>query len=315
MNYVALILSGGEGTRLKPLTDQTPKPVIPLLNKPFLFYQLDLIDEAGIGNCFLLSGYKADILKKTFKNKYKNLKVEIIEEEKPMGTGGAIGFAKEIIKKPAIVFNGDVLFQINLKEIIKKHKEKRAEGTIMAINVKDPSRFGVITMQKDGRIKEFLEKIPDPPSKWINGGLYIFEWNILRKIPKKPCSIERDVFPKLLKEGNYLWCYKYRGYWKDIGTIESYREATFDLVLGKLVKWKKEVENNRLLSKNKNVKIDKFSVVGKNCKTGKNTKIIKSIIFDNCKIGKNCLIKNSIVSYNIKIKENSNIDGEVLVEN
>lgn len=315
MNYVALILSGGEGTRLKPLTNQTPKPVIPLLNKSFLFYQLDLIEKAGIENCFLLSGCKADILKKTFKNKYKNLKIEIIEEENPMGTGGAIGFAKDIIKKPAIVFNGDVFFQINLKDIIKKHKEKRAEGTIMAIKVKDPSRFGVITMQKDGKIKEFLEKIPNPPSKWINGGLYIFEWVILKKIPNKPCSIERDVFPKLLKEGNYLWCYKYRGYWKDIGTIESYRSATFDLVNGKLIKWKKEVQNNRILSENKNVKIDKFSVVGKNCQIGENTKIIKSIIFDNCEIGKNCLIKNSIISYNIKIKENSNIDEEVLVEN
>lgn len=315
MNYVALILSGGEGTRLKPLTIRTPKPVIPLLNKSFLFYQLDLIEKAGIKNCFLLSGYKADILKKTFKNKYKNLKVEIIEEEKPMGTGGAIGFAKEIIKREAIVFNGDVLFEINLKEIIKKHKESKAQGTIMAIKVEDPSRFGVITMKKDGRIKEFKEKIPNPPSKWINGGLYILEWSILKKIPEKPCSIERDVFPKLLKEGNYLWCYKYRGYWKDIGTIESYKEATFDLINGKLIKWKKEVKNNRILSENKNVKIDKFSVIGKNCKIGENTKIIKSILFDNCEIGDNCLIKNSIVSYNTRIKENSKINGEVLIEN
>lgn len=315
MNYVALMLSGGEGTRLKPLTNQTPKPVIPLVNKSFLYYQLDLIERAGIGSCFLLSGYKADILKNIFKNKYKNLKIEIIEEEKPLGTGGAIGFAKEIIKKPAIVFNGDVLFQINLKDIIKKHKEIGAEGTIMAIKVKDPSRFGVITTQKNGKIKEFLEKIPNPPSKWINGGLYILEWSILKKIPEKPCSIERDVFPKLLKEGNYFWCYKYRGYWKDIGTIESLREATFDLVNGKLIKWKKEVQNNRVLSKNKNVKIDKFSVIGKNCKIGENTKIIKSIIFDNCEIGSNCIIKNSIFSYNIRIKKNSSINGEVLVEN
>ncbi len=315
MDYVALILSGGEGTRLRPLTLKTPKPVIPLVNKPFLFYQLDLIEKAGIRNCYLLSGYKANILKKTFKRKYKNLKIEIIEEEKPMGTGGAIGFAKDVIKKPAIVFNGDVLFCLNLKDFIKYHKLKKAGGTIMAIKVKDPSRYGIITTKQNGRIKEFLEKVPNPPSKWINGGLYIFEPELLYMIPNKPSSIERDIFPNFLKKGIKLWCYKYRGYWKDIGTIESLKEATFDLLKGKVSLWQREAKENRVLSENKEAKIDKLSVIGKNCKIGKNTKIIKSIIFENSKIGENSLVKNSIISYDIKIKENSKIIGEVIVEN
>lgn len=315
MNYSALILSGGEGTRLKPLTLKTPKPAIPLLNKPFLFYQMDLIESAGIKKCYLLSGYRADILKKTFKSKYKNLKIEIIEEEKPMGTGGAIGFAKEKFKEPGIVFNGDVLFEVDLKEIIKKHKKRNAKGTIMALEVSDPSRYGVIKTDKDGNILEFLEKIKNPPTNWINAGLYILELEILEKIPDKPCSIERDIFPALLKENFKIWCYKYRGYWKDIGTIESYKEATFDLIEGKVQNWRNEAKEKRVLSNLDGVFLDNYSVIGKNCKISKGVKIIKSIIFDNCKIGKNSHIEDSIISHNIKIKENSKIKGEVLIEN
>lgn len=315
MDYSALILSGGEGTRLKPLTLKTPKPAIPLVNKPFLYYQMDLIENAGIKECFLLSGYKADILKKTFKKKYKRLKVEIIEEKIPMGTGGAIGFAKEIIKKGAFVFNGDVLFEADLLDILKIHNKNKAEGTIMIIEVEDPSRYGVITREKNGKIKEFLEKIKNPPSNWINAGLYIFEENILKEIPDKPSSIERDIFPNLLKEGFNLWSYEYKGYWKDIGTLESFREATRDLLEGKVLRWKEEARKKRLLTNEEGIEIDEISVIGKNCKIEEGVKIKNSIIFDNCQIGKNSEIEDSIIFYNLKLKENSKIKGEVLIEN
>lgn len=314
MDYCALILSGGEGTRLKPLTLKTPKPAIPLVNKPFLFYQMDLIESAGIEKCFLLSGYKAEILKNTFRCKYKNLSIEIIEEEKPMGTGGAIGFAKNKINNGAVVFNGDVLFEVDLKEVIKEHKESKASGTIMAIPVEDPSRYGVILMDEKGIIKEFLEKVKQPPSNWINAGLYILEKNILEEIPDTPCSIERDVFPQLLKKGFHFHCFKYKGYWKDIGTIESFKEATFDLIDGKVLRWKDEAREKRLLSMIDNIEIDEFSVIGKNCQLGKGVKIKKSIIFDGCKIGDNSEIEDSIISFNLKIEKNSKIKGEVLIE-
>lgn len=315
MDYCALILSGGEGTRLKPLTLKTPKPAIPLVNKPFLFYQMDLIESAGIEKCFLLSGYKAEILKNTFKSKYKNLNVEIIEEERPMGTGGAIGFAKEKIKNGAIVFNGDVLFEANIKEIIKEHKKRKVQGTIMAIKVEDPSRYGVITTDKEGNILEFLEKTKNPPSNWINAGLYILERKILEEIPDIPCSIEKDVFPELLKKGFHFHCFKYKGYWKDIGTIQSYKEATFDLIEGKVSYWKEEAKEKRLLSMTDNIEIDGYSVIGKDCKLEKGVKIKKSIIFDGCKIGEKSEIEDSIISFNLNIKENSKIKGEVLIEN
>ncbi|MEJ5167068.1 MAG: NDP-sugar synthase [Thermoanaerobaculia bacterium] len=314
MDYVALILSGGEGTRLKPLTLKIPKPAIPLVNKPFLFYQMDLIESAGIEKCFLLSGYKAEILKNTFKSKYKNLNIEIIEEKKPMGTGGAIGFAKSKINSGAIVFNGDVLFEVDLKEVIKEHKEREALGTIMAISVEDPSRYGVILMDEKGRIKEFLEKVKEPPSNWINAGLYILERKILEEIPDTPCSIERDVFPQLLKKGFHFHCFKYKGYWKDIGTIQSFKEATFDLIEGKVLRWKNEAREKRLLSMTDTVEIDEFSVIGLDCQLGKGVKIKKSIIFDGCKIGENSEIVHSIISFNLKIEKNRKIEGEVLIE-
>lgn len=314
MDYCALILSGGEGTRLKPLTLKIPKPAIPLVNKPFLFYQMDLIESAGIEKCFLLSGYKAEILKNTFRSKYKNLNIEIIEEERPMGTGGAIGFAKSKVNRGAIVFNGDVLFEVDLKKVIKEHKESKASGTIMAISVEDPSRYGVILMDEKGRIKEFLEKVKNPPSNWINAGLYILEREILEEIPDIPCSIERDVFPQLLKKGFPIHCYKYKGYWKDIGTIQSFKEASYDLAKGKVSRWKEEAQKSRLLSKIDHAEIDEFSVMGKNCQIGKGVKIKKSIIFDGCNIGDNSEIEDSIIYFNLKIEKNGKIKGEVKIE-
>jgi len=314
MNYTALILAGGEGTRLKPLTLKIPKPSIPLVNKPFLFYQMDLIDKAGIKNCILLSGYKSDILKRTFKKKYKNLRIEIVEEKEPLGTGGAIGFIKDEISTPVVVFNGDVLLELDLEKIIKEHKIKNAEGTILTKEVENPSRYGVILAESNGKIINFLEKVKEPPSNLINAGLYIFEKNVLKEIPKKNSSIEREVFPNLIKNGFNLYIHKYNGYWKDIGTVESYKEATIDILSGKLSLWKKEALKNRVLSKIKDVEIDEFSVLGKGCKIGQGTKIKKSIIFDGCKIGKNCIIENSIISNNVILNENSTVKEEVLIE-
>lgn len=315
MDYSVFILSGGEGKRLLPLTLKTPKPAIPLANKPFLFYQMDLIEELGVEKCYILSGKRAKSLKKIFNGKYKSLKIEIIEEDEPMGTGGAIGFAKEKINGGAIVLNGDVLFELDLKKIIEEHKERKADGTIMAIEVEDPSRYGVILTDEKDQIMDFLEKVQKPPSNLINAGLYILEWNVLKEIPSVPCSIERDIFPDLIKKGFKLYCHKYYGYWKDIGTIESYKECSLDLISGKISRWEKESKENRILSKREDFEIDDYSILGKDCKIGSGTKIYKSIIFDNCKIGKNCIIEDSIISYSINLKENSKIMGEVLIGN
>lgn len=315
MVYKALILAGGEGTRLRPLTLKIPKPCLPILNKPFIFYQLDLIENSGIKECLILSGYKSEILKNFIEEKYKNLKIKIIEEREPMGTGGAIGAVKNEIEDGAVVFNGDVLFEINLIKIIEDHKKRKADGTILTIKVKDPSRYGVIKTKKGGKILEFLEKIKNPPSKWINAGLYVLEKNLLLEIPEKPSSIEREIFPALLRKGFNIFSQKYYGYWKDIGTIESYRQANFDLAKGKLKIWENQMKENRILSDLEDVKIDGVSIVGRNCKIGGGTKIKKSIIMDNCEIGRNCKILNSVIFFNSKLKDNSEIIEEVFIEN
>ncbi len=315
MEYVALILAGGEGTRLKPLTLKIPKPAIPLVNKPFLFYQLDLINEAGIRDVFILSGYKSNILKKIFKKNYKNLRINFIEEKNPLGTGGAIGFAKDIIKRSAFVFNGDVLFFVNLLDILKKHKERGAMGTLMAIKVEDPSRYGVILSKKNGKIIKFLEKTKNPPTNWINGGLYLFEWEILKEIPENKASIEKEIFPNLIEKNFYLNIYKYRGYWKDIGTIESFKEATFDLLKGKIKFWERETKENKIKIKVEDFFLDCHSTIGEKCKIGKGTKIKKSIIFEGAEIGKNCQIIDSIIFSKVKLPNNSLVKEEVIVEN
>jgi mannose-1-phosphate guanylyltransferase len=311
--FHGLILAGGEGTRLRPLTHLLPKPVIPLVNRPFLHYQLDLLRDAGIFKAALLAGYGARRLKQALGESACGLDLTYIEEKEPLGTGGAIGNAGRILKSPAVVTNGDVLTDLDIAAVLRFHAEKGGIGTLVLCPVEDPRRYGVVTINDGGRIVEFLEKPEHPPSNLINAGFYILEPEFFDLIPEGRCSIERDIFPKALHNTKGLYAYVHRGYWKDIGTLASYREAGRDLLTGGLKAFHAQALKNRILSPVDGAAVDRLSIIGPECVLGRGVVVEDSVIFPGVRIGAGCRISDSILATGMHIAPGRDVENEVLV--
>lgn len=230
----ALILLGGLGTRLRPFTLEKPKPLLPVLNRPFFSYQLDQLKKFGVRDVVLALGYQAAHFRRHLGNGRKwGMRFIYSQEKTPLGTGGAIRKAFGHLTGGTFIMNGDVLCDIDLGRLLATHRKMKADGTLSLVPVQDPSAYGLIETDKAGRIRTFIEK-PSPEEmtvNTINAGYYFFELPVLRSIPEnQPVSIERDVFPKLLKNGYKLGGYLHRGYWSDIGTLKSYWETHMDLL-------------------------------------------------------------------------------------
>jgi mannose-1-phosphate guanylyltransferase len=230
----ALILLGGLGTRLRPFTLNKPKPLLPVLNKPFFSYQLGQLKKHGIKDVILALGYQAAHFKRHLGNgRAWGMKFTYSQEETPLGTGGAIRKAYPLLNGPTFILNGDVLCNVDFSKLLKTHRAKKADGTLTLVAVKDPSAFGLIETDAAGKIRKFIEKpsAEEMTVNTINAGFYLFELPVIRYIPEnQPVSIERDVFPKLLKNGYTLGGYVHNGYWSDIGTLKSYWDTHMDLM-------------------------------------------------------------------------------------
>ncbi len=230
----AIILLGGLGTRLRPFTLSQPKPLIPILDRPFLFYQLHELKRYGVREVILALGHKAAHFRR-FLGDGRAWGVKFIYslEKEPLGTGGAIRNAERWVRGPTLVMNGDILSDLDLGALAAFHARRKAEATVAMVSVPDPSSYGLIETEKDGRIRFFLEK-PSPDkvtTDTINAGCYLFEPSVFREIPAgRAVSVEREVFPALLKKGRRLFGYRHRGYWSDIGTLPTYLAAHADLL-------------------------------------------------------------------------------------
>ena len=220
----AVLLVGGRGSRLKPLTDKKPKGLLKVHGKPVTEHIFDLLKKYGIRDVILSTGY----LKEQFKEHFGDgsnvgMSITYIEEETPLGTAGPLRLAKKYLKDSFIVSNGDELKNINIARMFRLHKRKDALGTIALTTVDDPSQYGVARL--DGsRIIEFVEKPSNPPSNLINAGFYILEPDIIDMIPQGFSMLEKDIFPKLAKMGR-LRGFPFAGQWFDIGTPERYKLA------------------------------------------------------------------------------------------
>src|SRR5882724_453166 len=183
----ALILAGGKGTRLRPLTVYTPKPVVPICNRPFLLYQLDTLRRAGVTDITLSLSYQPEKIEQQLGDGSNfGVKLKYTVEPQPMGTAGAYKFAEDLIREPTVVFNGDILTDLDLKTVIRQHKERKAVATIVLTPVDDASAYGVVETEDDGRVRRFLEK-PKPEEtscKNINAGTYVLEPRVLDLIPR-----------------------------------------------------------------------------------------------------------------------------------
>lgn len=222
---IAFILAGGRGSRLKPLTNEIPKPLIPLHDKPILEHTIDLLRKFDIRNIIISIGFKGDKIKEYFGNgKRFGVDITYVEEDEPLGTAGPIRLARNLLTETFVMCNADELKNIDLYDMYSFHKENSGIATIALTTVLDPSSYGVAKM-KGNQIVEFLEKPKDPPSNLINAGLYILEPSIIDYVPQKgPSSIERDVFPKVAAI-NGLLGYHFDGQWFDTGTLDRYETA------------------------------------------------------------------------------------------
>ncbi|MBA2332803.1 MAG: NDP-sugar synthase [Actinobacteria bacterium] len=226
----AVILVGGEGTRLRPLTARTPKPMLPLVDRPLLAYTFEHLARYGVDRAILSCGYLPTLIQSHFGNRHGQLALSYRVEPTPLGTGGGIRFGAEGISETFVALNGDVLHGADLGAMLAFHRERGAAGTILLAPVDDPSRYGLVRCADDGRVRAFVEKprAEEIDTNLINAGLYVLEPEVLDLIePDRVVSIEREVFPRLVDAGS-LYGFRLDGYWRDVGTPESYLEAHRD---------------------------------------------------------------------------------------
>jgi len=319
----ALILIGGLGTRLRPLTCSMPKPLLPIVNRPFLEYQFRLLKKYGVKEVILCVAYMSHEFERVFGDGGRiGMKVRYVHEEDPLGTGGAVKNAEKFIDSTTLILNGDILTDINLKSMVKFHKDNKALATVGLTRVKDPTSFGLVETDKAGRIERFLEKPSwdEVTCNTINAGVYIFEPEVLNYIPRGiNYSVERGLFPILLRENAGLYGYTFKGYWMDIGTIEKYLQAHFDMMLcnidfqlpGKMK------QDNLWVGKNlkwgKNIELTGRLICGNNVSIGDSTQMQDNVCLGNgVKIGKGCLITDSVILDNTHIGEGVKLDRVII---
>jgi mannose-1-phosphate guanylyltransferase len=232
MTLPAVILVGGQGTRLRPLTDRTRKDMLPIVDRPLLAYTFEHLARHGVEHAIISCGYLPDQIEHAFGTQHDGMALEYAVEDEPLGTGGAIGFAGRELEGSFFALNGDSLREADLGAMIAFHRESGAKATILLTPVADPSRYGLVRTAADGRVETFLEK-PRPEeidTDLINAGLYVLEPEVLDLVPPdRAVSIERDVFPRLADEGS-VFGIELPGYWLDVGTPETYLQAHRDVL-------------------------------------------------------------------------------------
>lgn len=328
----AVILAGGLGTRLRPLTYTTPKPLLPIMNVPMVERLIKILPQ-DVDKIVLAVNYMYDRLKAHFREHDLGREVVVVEEKEPLGTGGAIQNVEGYLHDTFLVFNGDVISSLDINALRNFHYEKKGIGTISMWEVAEPTRFGIIGTDEDSRITRFLEK-PKPEqifSNWINAGVYVLEPEILNLIePLTKTSIEREIFPPLAAEGR-LFGFKFYGYWVDAGTPEAYirsHQILLDEKKSELKKLSKDMDiNSKALIKQpvlfgnncscaKNSEVGPYVCLGDNVNVLEGTKIKNSVILGNTTIGRNNNLVNCIIGYGCKIEENVHIGrGLVLADN
>jgi NDP-sugar pyrophosphorylase family protein len=238
MTIQAVILAGGLGTRLRPLTLDRPKPVVPLLNVPFLSYQLGLLRAHGVRDVILSVSHRPEVIRATMgREPLGELQLRDVVEQDPLGTAGGVRNAADLVEGRVVVLNGDILTDLDLSAMLAAHEARGASASIYLTPVENPTAYGLVELAKDGRVRRFLEKPTwdEVTTNTVNAGVYVLERELLELIPKgEPHSIEREFFPMLLERGVPFYGFVSAGYWLDIGTPAKYLQAQLDLLARRL---------------------------------------------------------------------------------
>ena len=295
----ALILAGGKGTRLRPLTVYTPKPIVPICNRPFLLYQIDTLRRAGITNITLSLSYQPNKIERLLGDGSDfGVKLKYTVEPQPMGTAGAYKFAEDLIREPTVVFNGDILTDLDLKAVIREHNERNATATVVLTPVENPRDYGLVETESDGRIRCFVEKPEEDKitCNTINAGTYILQPSVLDMIPAgENHSFEYGLFPELLKRKEAFFAHiPPRTYWIDIGTPARYLQAHHDLLnnrVGRIhIKDRKGDFDSATAAE-----IDEISMIGDDCQIKPGAQIINSVLGQGSFVEERARVENSII--------------------
>ncbi|MFW5946591.1 MAG: sugar phosphate nucleotidyltransferase [Candidatus Natronoplasma sp.] len=301
----AVLLSGGFGTRMRPLTYTTPKPLLPLHNKPLIQHIIDSLPEE-VDEVVMAANYKIDMLSEYFEDVDLDRRVHIVDEPEPRGTAGAVKNVEDYIDDTFFVINSDIISSLDFQDYLDFYKQKEGIGAISAWRVDDPTEFGVMDIGDDSKIKRFQEK-PAPGEAFsdkINAGHYILEPKVLDRIPEgKKVSIEREIFPDLVDEG--LFGYKFEGYWIDCGRPSSLFKANRTLLDEK---GKKKLIGDKTVIEGE---LEEYVTVGDDCTIGR-SRINNSMIYDGVEIGDGCLIENSILGYDVIVEDDVTIKDSII---
>ena len=315
----ALVLAGGEGTRLRPLTLTVPKPAMPLAGRPFLTFMLDWLAGHGVTEAILSCGYRSDGVRRVLGDIYDGMRLRYVIEEEPLGTAGPVRLAADegVLTDRFLVLNGDTLTDLDLTAEIAEHAARGAEGTLALYGVEDTASYGVVPTRDDGRVAEFLEKVEDPPTNRINAGAYVLEASVAERIePGRAVSFEREVFPAMAAEG-VLYGYMAEGYWIDIGTPERYLEATYDLLARRVEsRLPASDETGSLIyagSITAGAHIGPQSVVGSHCVVGEESVVERSVLHSNVRVGRGCHLDGAVLAEGARVEDGARVEPGAMV--
>ena len=295
---VGILLVGGFGTRLKPLTDESPKPMLPVAGLPVTEHQILAAKKAGIHTLVLATSYLAEVFTPYFGDGAKwGMKILYAVEKEPLGTGGAIRNAAELLGRdePVVIFNGDVLSRHSIADQIKFHTDNKADVTLHLIDVEDARAFGCVPTDADGRVTAFLEKMDTPVTNSINAGCYVFSPEVIDQIPLgKVVSVERETFPALVASGRPVFGYQEQSYWLDVGTPAALFQGSRDLIDGDF----QAMAGTTIAP---DAVITGGTSIGARCTIGAGVHIDDCIIGDDVTIGDGAVLSRSFIAHGTHI--------------
>ena len=316
----ALVLAGGEGTRLRPLTYTTPKPVMPLAGRPFLSFMLDWVHSHGVDEVILSCGFMSNDVKKVLGDIYDGMRLRYVVEEEPLGTAGPVRLAldDDLLDERLLVLNGDVLTDMDLTAELAAHERSGARVTLALYPVEDTASYGVVPTRPDGSVEAFLEKSDgQAPTNRINAGAYVVEREVIETaLPAgRAVSFEREVFPALVGEG--LYGFPAAGYWIDIGTPERYLEATWDLLAGRVASTlPRRDETGSLVHENcvlAGAHVGPQSVLGRHCSVGTDARVERSVLHDRVHVGADARVVEAVLAERVRVGERARIEPGAIV--
>ena len=316
----AVVLVGGKGTRLRPLTLSAPKPMLPTAGTPYLSHLFSRIREAGIRHVVLGTSYRAEVFEEYFGDgKALGLEIEYVVEAEPLDTAGAIRNVYDRLRaEHVIVFNGDILSGADLREQLRVHRESEADVTLHLQRVPDPSRFGSVPTDENGRVQAFLEKTPNPPTDQINAGCYVFRRPVIERIPAgRRVSVERETFPGLLAEGAHIHGFVDESYWLDVGTPEAFVQGSADLVRGIAPTSALPGRGGEFLvldgaSVAEDAQLSGGSTIGTAAVVASGATVDGSVLFDGAAVAEGAIVERSVLGHGARVGAGAVLRGVVL---